>query len=89
MRLNWLFAFTALSFLLWFGYVDARIHKTEQEVTSSEEENESEESSDEETERVTKVTPKDDAEVSSYLAWFFNLVDFRKFFSIKFAKIIF
>ncbi|KAH7714399.1 hypothetical protein AAVH_18218 [Aphelenchoides avenae] len=42
------------------------LHKTEQEVTSAEEENESEESSDEETERVTKVTPKDDAEMAYY-----------------------
>lgn len=72
MRLGRLFAFTALSFLLWFAYVDAMLHKTEQEVTSAEEENESEESSDEETERVTKVTPKDDAEVSSHPTWFVN-----------------
>lgn len=64
MRLSRLFAFAGLLFIFHFNKVNGRIHKTEQEVTSAEDENESDETSDEETERVTKVTPKDDAEVS-------------------------
>jgi hypothetical protein len=65
MRLSRLFAFSALFSLLWFAHVNCKIHKKEPQVASVEDETDIDEGSDEETEHVTKVTPKDDAEVSS------------------------